>query len=189
MVNWMENTRKAKPWKIIAAIAMVAIVAILVTGCTQQPQTKANGADNQPGTQNQQGEPTGAQKGTTPTLNTADGRTGEEKIKEAISATIADGEYSKTVEYAFPKDEPKGTENLKVSLSIKDETITEVSIEGDSTNDITKSYVNKVNDGLQSLAVGKKITELEIPEQIAGSSLTTAAFAQAVTAIAAENYK
>jgi hypothetical protein len=181
---------------------MIFVALIFVTGCTQQQNTTTDttkntentqqniqNTENKQTTQNQKTPENANIKDTTPIINTGDSKRGDEKIKETINAAIADGEYSKAIKYDYPKDEYKGTENLQVSISLKNETITKVSIKGESTNDITKSFVKKVNDELQNLVVGKKITEIKIPKQIAGASLTTAAFAKAVNEIVAENYK
>jgi hypothetical protein len=173
----------------------------MVTGCTQQQNTAQNtqnaqqniqniqNTENKQTQENQKSQENTNIKDETPIINTGDPKTGEEKIKEAIDKAIADGEYSKAVKYTYPKDEVKGTENLQVSISVENEIITKASIKGESTNDITKSYVKKVNDELPNLAIGKKITEIKIPKQIAGSSLTTAAFEKAINEIVAENYK
>jgi len=106
----------------------------------------------------------------------ADNKTGVDKVQTAIALAVADGTYSQNVTYAYHS----GTEIVNMTIAVKDDVITAVSITGTPSNPISARFINGVNAALPELVVGKKINALDIPRQVAGSSLTTAAFKQYV---------
>lgn len=100
-------------------------------------------------------------------------KTGEEIIDDTIAQAVADGEYSEDVTYAYHS----GQETVKIQVTVKDDVITEASVAPDeNAANVSIKIIGNFNNALPELVVGKKITELEIPKNVAGSSLTTAAF-------------
>jgi hypothetical protein len=57
-------------------------------------------------------------------------------------------------------------------------TLTNVSITGNNPNPISAKIIDKYAVALQTLAVGKKLDQINLPKNVAGSSLTNAAFKQ-----------
>ncbi len=103
----------------------------------------------------------------------AENKTGFDKTQETIALAIADGTYVGDVTYAYHS----GNETMKVSVTVKNDIVTDASIAPVGTPaNYSLKLMNAVNAELPNLVVGKKITELNIPKNVAGSSLTTAAF-------------
>ncbi len=145
---------------IVLLVAIILAVGF-VFGCLSQNQD-----------QNQTKNTTGT------TLNGAVGnasaetKTGYDKTQAAIAAVVLDGTYSDDIAYQYHS----GTEVVNITVTVKDDTVTNASVVGINPNMMSAKYINGVNAALPNLVVGKKITELNIPKQVAGSSLTTAAF-------------
>ncbi|NUN11358.1 hypothetical protein HUU53_01805 [Candidatus Micrarchaeota archaeon] len=108
----------------------------------------------------------------------ADTKTGHDKIQETIQTAIADGTYESKVSYTYHAGtEKEGQEEVDVSITVENDVITAASATpSDNAHVISKGIITKFNNALPELVVGKKITELDIPHNVAGSSLTTAAF-------------
>jgi hypothetical protein len=113
----------------------------------------------------------------------ADNRTGYEKTQEAIAAAVPDGTYSDDVTYAFHS----GNETVEINVTVVNGTITGASVTGiNPSNNVSAKIIGNFNSALPELVVGKKIDELDIPKNVAGSSLTTAAFKGYVEGLVAE---
>ncbi|VVB57074.1 Uncharacterised protein [uncultured archaeon] len=104
----------------------------------------------------------------------ADNKTGYDKTQMAIASILPDGAYEKNVTYAYHS----GEETADIQISVKDDVVTAASVKlVGSPNSVSQRIANNFNDALPGLVVGKKINELNLPHNVAGSSLTTAAFA------------
>ena len=188
-------------WKGTATIITAAMLVAFISGCATQPPSAtgpSGGTSDSPqsqGTQPEQGQgaapqeqgqsdsskplgKTGDATNQQPPVKTidadvnADSKTGHDKNAETIALVVADGLYDGVVKYASPA----GSETINIKLSIKNDIITAASVDGNTSSPISKSKVQALNGALPNLVVGKKITELNIPHNVAGSSLTTAAF-------------
>ncbi len=175
-----NGKRSTKSWLFLAISVLLAISLI---GCIAQPtapvanNTVNNTPDDAGNTANDTTNTTGnAISGNFSTVIIADNKTGVEKVQETIALAVADGIYSQNVTYATPG----GNENVNMTISVENDVVNTVSITAASPNPISAGFISKVNAALPELVVGKKITALDIPKQIAGSSLTTAAFKQYV---------
>ena len=103
----------------------------------------------------------------------AENKSGFEKTQQEVANVVADGTYSKNVTYAYHN----GTETIDVTLVVKGDVVESASIIPTGTpHPYSEKLINDVNAALPDLVVGKKIDELDIPANVAGSSLTTAAF-------------
>lgn len=115
-------------------------------------------------------------------VETADTRTPQEVVDDEIQLLIEDGMYEDDVTYSYHS----GTETVRISLSVEDGIITAVSItESDDVHPTSSRLIRGVDAQLQTLAVGKPIAELDLPDNIAGSSLTVAAFKEYVRDLSA----
>ncbi len=113
----------------------------------------------------------------------ADNKTGYEKTQEAILAAVPDGTYSENVTYAYHS----GNETVDISITVVNGTIMDASVIGiHPSNNVSAMIIGKFNSALPDLVVGKKIDELDIPKNVAGSSLTTASFKQYAEGLVAE---
>ena len=92
----------------------------------------------------------------------------EERQEETLSQLIQDGVTYRT---------PAGEETLEITFQITNDIVDEVSLElvGEA-NPTSQRYAQQSEAGLRNLLEGKNINDVEIPNSIAGSSLTTTAF-------------
>ncbi|MEC8339620.1 MAG: hypothetical protein VXZ40_03260 [Nanoarchaeota archaeon] len=97
----------------------------------------------------------------------------EERQEETLSQLIQDGVYIEEVTYRTPA----GEETLEITFQITNDIVDEVSLElvGEA-NPTSQRYAQQSEAGLRNLLEGKNINDVEIPNSIAGSSLTTTAF-------------
>lgn len=158
----------------VLVIALM-LCSMLIIGCTQsQGSQQPSGSTNLGAATNPAAQPQGAVD------ITADNRTAYEKNQASIAKVIADGTYARNATYAAPS----GNETVEFSIAVKGDIITAASATGNATNNISAKIIGKFNSALPDLVVGKKINELSIPKNVAGSSLTAAAFKQYVDSLA-----
>lgn len=144
---------------IVLAVVLM-LCSMLVIGCVQSPGAAANDSGN--GTK------------ITDKVNSsiADNKTAYDKNQTAIAKVIADGLYEANKTYRYHS----GEVSVLFKVSVKDDVITEASATGNNADNVSTMIIGKFNRALPDLVVGKKINELSIPKNVAGSSLTTAAF-------------
>jgi uncharacterized protein with FMN-binding domain len=97
------------------------------------------------------------------------------------SASYADGDYSAEGSYVSPA----GEQSVKVELTLKDDTVTAVTVTPEADDPQAKGFQQKFAGGISEAIVGKDIDTLEV-SRIAGSSLTSSGFTQAIDAIKAD---
>lgn len=106
-------------------------------------------------------------------IKVKDTKTVAEITVEKIDQLIANGVYEDDTTYEYHS----GTETITIRINAQDDIITELSIVGNNPSKVSAKYINGVNEALQTLSVGKSISEVaSLPDQISGSSLTVAAF-------------
>jgi len=96
----------------------------------------------------------------------------------AVSAPYADGTYTAEGSYRTPET----VESIDVTLTLQDDTVTDVEITGDHQARETENYQGQFIDGIADVVVGKKLDDLKV-DRVAGSSLTSGGFNQAVERI------
>jgi len=97
------------------------------------------------------------------------------------AATYKDGTYSASGQYATPES----VETIEVSLTLADDTITDVTVTGDPKARESKEYQGRFIGGIKDEVVGKKIDDISV-SRVAGSSLTSGGFNEAVATIKTE---
>jgi uncharacterized protein with FMN-binding domain len=97
------------------------------------------------------------------------------------TGTYADGTYEAEGSY----QSPGGNEKVKVSLTLKGDTVSAVKVTPESENPNGKKYQGQFAGGISDVVVGKKIDALQV-SKVAGSSLTSGGFNQAVEKIEAD---
>ncbi len=97
------------------------------------------------------------------------------------SGTYTDGTYEATGQYATPES----VETIDVTLTISDDTITDVNVTGDPQAAESRRYQSEFIGGIADEVVGKKLDEISV-SKVAGSSLTSGGFNTAVDAIKTE---
>ena len=148
----------SKGTALFAFFALFSLLGIVLAGCLNQGDASAATA--------------------TPTVKAftgeviAESKTGRDKVQEAIELALADGTYAKDVTYS----RPNGNETVSISITVKDDVVTAASVKGNTTSPFSKKWMGAFNGALPELVVGKKINELNLPKNVAGSSLTNGAF-------------
>ncbi|WP_115788860.1 FMN-binding protein [Arthrobacter silvisoli] len=97
------------------------------------------------------------------------------------SGGYKDGTYSADGNYVSPN----GTETVGVQLTLADGTVTGVEITTHPTSPNTRKFQGEFADGIAAQVVGRKLDELNV-SKVAGSSLTSGGFNQAVESIKAQ---
>ncbi|MFJ7750653.1 hypothetical protein ACIQXM_11940 [Arthrobacter sp. NPDC097144] len=100
----------------------------------------------------------------------------------APAGSYADGEYSAQGSYIPPSNK---TEEVDVTLSLKDGVVTELSVTTSGNNPTSKQYQREFTSGIQEQVVGKPLNELDV-HKVAGSSLTSSGFNKALDSIRTE---
>ena len=99
----------------------------------------------------------------------------------AGSASYKDGSYSADGNYTSPN----GTETVGVTLTVAGGTVSDVQITQHPSNPNTKKFQGEFAGGIKSQIAGKSLDEIKV-SKVAGSSLTSGGFNQAVEKIKSE---
>lgn len=132
-----------------------------VAGCapsTQAPQTAGGSSPSESSTGTASGAPSSANSG-----------------------SYKDGSYSADGNYTSPN----GTETVGVQLTLAGGTVTAVEITTHPSNPNTRKFQGEFKDGIAAQIVGKRLDEIKV-SKVAGSSLTSGGFNQAVESIRAQ---
>lgn len=114
---------------------------------------------------------------------TSDAPTEESETPDvgAEEAGYADGDYEAEGSYS----NPGGESTVKVALSISDGTISDVTVTPEASNGTSKQYQTQFAGGIADQVVGKSLDDLDV-SKVAGSSLTSTGFNDAIDQIKAE---
>jgi uncharacterized protein with FMN-binding domain len=96
------------------------------------------------------------------------------------STTFKDGTFTATGNYSSPG----GNEAIKVSITLKDDAVTDSSVTPSiTTDDQAQEYQNDFIGAYKKLVVGKKLDTIHL-SRVSGSSLTSQGFNDALNQIA-----
>ena len=147
--------RTTVPTSVHKGAALIGVAGLLVlAGCSSTPDT----AD----------EPT----------NGADSGANSESSGGDSTATYKDGTYTADGQYQTPET----VEKISVTLTLADGVVTDAEVTGDPQAPETEQYQGEFIDGIGDVVEGKSIDELDV-SRVAGSSLTSGGFNEAVEAI------
>jgi len=110
------------------------------------------------------------------TPSTGDDNTSSDST--ATSGEYKDGTYQADGSYQTPET----VETISVSLTIADGVVESVEVTGDPKARETEQYQGQFIDGISDEVVGKSLDEIEV-SRVAGSSLTSGGFNEAVASI------
>ena len=152
----------------IAGVAAVGVVgAIALAGCAASDTTT---------------EPTTATTAT-PESSTAPtpAASASESESTASSSTYADGTYTAEGSYATPES----VETIVVTVTLENDIITAVDVTGDPQKRESEEYQGRFIGGIADVVVGQDIDQISV-SRVAGSSLTSGGFNQAIDTIKSE---
>lgn len=95
--------------------------------------------------------------------------------------SYADGTYEAEGSYS----NPGGESTIKVEVTMSDGTISDVTVTPEASNGTSKQYQTQFAGGIADQVVGKSLDDLDV-SKVAGSSLTSQGFNDAVDQIKAE---
>jgi hypothetical protein len=172
----MDGIFSSNRSKTALALLLAALLSVMVfSGCTSQdthPQQNGNS------TFEDKTSPSG-QPQMNSTLNTSvvtDNKTSYEKNQTTIKNILADATYSQEFSY-FIGDK---TDIVEINITVADDTVTSAIVTPVSALPMSEKIIGNFNAALPDLVVGKKINEIKLPANVAGSSYTSAAFQQYV---------
>ena len=119
--------------------------------------------------------------GSSPETSGAASPSGTSSSLASSGSVYQDGTYSADGTYVSPN----GTETVGVELTLAAGKVTAVNITQHPSNPNTRKFQGEFAGGIASQIVGKNIDELNV-SKVAGSSLTSGGFKQAVEKIKAE---
>lgn len=107
--------------------------------------------------------------------------TGSSDGAATSGSTYADGTYSAEGSYRTPES----TETVEVTITLESDVITAVEVTGDPQAAQSQQYQSRFIGGISDEVVGKDIDEISV-SRVAGSSLTSGGFNEAVETIKSE---
>ena len=149
----------------IGAAAVGVAGALALAGCaTAEPTTET--------------EPT-----TTPeaTATATPEASATESAEPTSDSTYADGTYTAEGSYATPES----VETITVTVTLEDDIITAVEVAGNPQKSESEQYQGQFIGGIADVVVGQDIDALSV-SRVAGSSLTSGGFNQAIETIKSE---
>lgn len=118
---------------------------------------------------------------TEPADTDAGASTAPDSGSASAGGAYADGTYTAEGSYATPES----VETIEVTVTLADDVITDVEVTGDPQKSESEEYQGRFIGGIADVVVGQDIDEISV-SRVAGSSLTSGGFNQAIEAIKAE---
>jgi uncharacterized protein with FMN-binding domain len=157
----------AVPRPVRIGVAAVGVAgAFALAGCTA-PTTTA-----EPTT----GATTAPETGTAPAPTAS-----ASEESSGTASTYADGTYTAEGSYATPES----VETIVVTVTLQDDIITGVDVVGDPQKRESEEYQSRFIGGIADVVVGQDIDQIAV-SRVAGSSLTSGGFNQAIDTIKSE---
>jgi uncharacterized protein with FMN-binding domain len=97
------------------------------------------------------------------------------------SGSYADGTYTADGSYATPES----VETISVTVTLQDDVITAVEVTGDPQKRESEQYQGEFIGGIADVVVGENIDDIQV-SRVAGSSLTSTGFNEAIETIKSE---
>ncbi|MDO8384230.1 MAG: FMN-binding protein [Microbacterium sp.] len=152
----IRDTLAPRPLRISAALIGVA-GTLALSGCSTAAADTTDAASTE------------ASSSTESSTDTSTGTAG---------AAYADGTYTATGSYQTPET----VETIEVTITLADDIITAVEVSGDPQASESERYQSEFIGGIDDEVVGQNIDEISV-DRVAGSSLTSGGFNDAIDAI------
>lgn len=164
-------THSNKNQKLIASFVVILAVVIVAVGVTIFSHNDKNGS--QAPALNPTANKT---KNDSSPSNSTPEQTGS--TNSTSSKTYKDGEYAATGTYTSPG----GQESVTVHVTVKDNVVTDTSLDQHANNPDTQEYQADFASGYKQLVVGKPLDSIRL-SHVSGSSLTSQGFNAALDRI------
>lgn len=103
----------------------------------------------------------------------------KEDVPQPSARQYKDGTYSAEGSY----ENPSGEDSIKVQLTIKNDIVTNLQVNGEADDEKSESYQNLFIEGIEEKVVGKDLNEIQDIGNVNGSGLTQKGFKEAIEAI------
>lgn len=101
----------------------------------------------------------------------------QDQINEALTSLTQVGSYNS----------PAGEDTIEVTLTLNDQNIVQdVEIDYLGNNGISRGKISDYEEGIKDIVIGQNINDVESPEKVNGSSLTSIGFNEAVNKMKAQ---
>jgi len=160
----MEAERSKTKVKIIASIVIIAAVVIMYLISSAQDSDSASTSNT-------------SDTATTQSTDTMDTTAGASDTH----GSFKDGTYTAQADYRTPE----GTEDIGVTLTIKDGVVTDSDVELSANDRQSREYQEIFRNNYEQYVIGRKLSDIQL-SRVSGSSLTSSGFNDAVDAIQAE---
>jgi len=164
--------------KLIATILTVLVIAGVVVLTDHFKSERAESAAHLASVVSPAGTTT---SNVTTTPDTQTGNTNTAATSATSSGNYKDGTYTTTSSYFVPS----GNESIRVSVTLKDGTVSDVAIQNSESDQDSAAFQEDFAANYKSHVVGKKISGLQL-NIIAGASETTSGFNEALNQIASK---
>ena len=155
----------------VGVLALVMSLSLLVVGCTLETQTPDTELQPSPEPTPEPAPEEADDEVVEVNLEKEDSRSDQEVAEEEAALLVADGTYTDRVEY----QNPSGSDEFDITVTVENDVVQDISLIGIDPHPVSSNYINGVAGEIADLVVGKNIGDIELPKQISGSSLTTAA--------------
>lgn len=119
--------------------------------------------------------------GCSPAADGANDATTDTGSSGSTEPAYADGTYTAEGSYATPET----VETITVTVTLESDIVTDVEVAGDPQKAESQQFQGEFIGGIADVVVGEDIDEIAV-SRVAGSSLTSGGFNQAIEAIKAE---
>lgn len=161
MIRTAVATRPVRAGLTVAAVAGIALLA----GCAPAATDTVDDTSTDTGAESQ----------------TDSGTSGGDSGSSGGSSTYADGTYTADGSYQTPES----VESITVTVTLADDVITAVEVSGDPQRPESEQYQAQFIGGISDAVVGQDIDEISV-SRVAGSSLTSGGFNEAIETIKSE---
>jgi major membrane immunogen (membrane-anchored lipoprotein) len=165
-----ESAGTGNSKKIIAALAVLVLIAIMVFGAKALTGGNENTAANN-------GASSGSSSANVESA-TSSGTSQAAGEQADSSGTYKDGEHSATGSYRSPG----GQQAITIKVTVQDGKITDTSAESGATDGTSRDFQSKFISGYKAQIVGKSLDEVRL-DKVSGSSLTPQGFNDAIDQI------
>ncbi len=183
----MEYNLKNKPvFRIILSVLSVLVISTILMGClssnnssnqvSQISSTNSNVQTTKMPSSNTQST---ASVITATNASTSETTTMAQQVQNTIANIVPNGTYSNLEQYAYHS----GVNTVNITVTVQNEIVTSASVVGQNVDPYSQYMIGNFNSALPSLVVGQKIESIQLPTNVAGSSLTTAAFQSYINSI------
>ncbi|MDB5182611.1 MAG: hypothetical protein JWO47_395 [Candidatus Saccharibacteria bacterium] len=169
----MEQNKKKD---LIVTLSVLLVVVFIVTGVILTHKKSSTASDNTVARTSLSS--SSATDTTTPTPAATDTTTTTTPTTDTSTSSFKDGTYTATADYATPEN----TENIKVTVTLKDGIVTDTSAAASAISRESKEYATEFVQNYKSFVVGKSIASIKL-SRVSGSSLTSQGFNDAISQI------